>query len=107
MGRRLAGYVPIHDGDTTTWYGPDDIIPADVAEQIGDHAWIDDDGTVTEAAEPDTGSSVGDGPPPKSGKGSGTDAWADYAERQHVEVDADATRDEIITALQDAGKPTE
>lgn len=45
MGRRLKGTVPIHNEDgSTSWYGPDDKVPADVAKEIGDHAWTDDDG---------------------------------------------------------------
>lgn len=48
-----------------------------------------------------------DGPPPKSGRGSGVGAWSDYAAEQGVTVDDDATRDDIIEALEAAGKRTE
>lgn len=47
------------------------------------------------------------GPPPKSGSGSGRDAWAAYAEQQGVTVPEGATRDDIVAALDTAGKPTE
>jgi hypothetical protein len=48
-----------------------------------------------------------DGPPPKSGKGSGVQAWAEYAATNRVEVAEDATRDDVIAALDAAGIPTE
>jgi hypothetical protein len=45
-------------------------------------------------------------PPPRNGKGSGTDAWHAYAGHAGVEVPADATRDEVIAALDAADVPT-
>lgn len=45
--------------------------------------------------------------PPKGGAGSGKEAWAAYAASNDVEVDADATRDDIVAALDKAGVPTE
>jgi hypothetical protein len=39
-GRRLIGYVPIHEDDgDVTWYGPDDDLSQDVAARIGEHAF--------------------------------------------------------------------
>lgn len=49
----------------------------------------------------------GVGAPPKSGKGSGDEAWRSYAASNGVEVDDDAKRDQIIAALDEAGVPTE
>lgn len=46
-------------------------------------------------------------PPPKAGKGSGEDAWRTYADAVGVEVPADASRDDVIAAIETAGKPTE
>jgi hypothetical protein len=43
----------------------------------------------------------GDDAPPRSGAGSGRDAWATYAESQGVEVTDDMTRDEIIEAVEE------
>lgn len=37
-----------------------------------------------------------DGAPPRAGKGSGRDAWADHAASLGIEVTDEATRDEII-----------
>lgn len=39
--------------------------------------------------------------PPRTGRGSGRDAWAAYAAAQGLEVDAEASRDDIIAALSD------
>lgn len=44
--------------------------------------------------------------PPKSGKGSGKEAWVAYAEQHRIDVDPDATREEVIEAVESA-TPTE
>lgn len=62
----------------------------DIAAVLGDHLF---------------GEPVGDEPPPRSGQGSGVKAWAAYASAQGVQVPEDASRDEIVDALRDAGKP--
>lgn len=36
--------------------------------------------------------------PPRSGRGSGVDAWREFATAVGLELDGDATRDEIIAA---------
>ncbi|WP_053065479.1 hypothetical protein [Micromonospora sp. RV43] len=58
----------------------------------------------------DAGDSAADGDKPaqipaprRSGRGSGVDAWAAFAATQGVEVEADASRDEIIAACEQAG----
>lgn len=48
-----------------------------------------------------------DGPPPKGGPGSGAPAWREYAASKQVEVPADASREDVIAALDEAGVPTE
>jgi len=48
-----------------------------------------------------------DAPPPKGGSGSGAPAWREYAARHGVDVPADATREAIIAALEDANVRTE
>lgn len=45
--------------------------------------------------------------PPRSGKGSGVDAWSDYAYTNNVDVPDDAGRDDIITACEAAGVPVD
>lgn len=52
---------------------------------------------------------VGDGaaapsPPPTIGRGSGRDAWAEYALALGLEITDDAKRAEIIAAVEAAGK---
>src|SRR4051812_20900309 len=44
--------------------------------------------------------------PPKGGAGSGREAWAEYAAASAVPVADDATREDIIAALDAAGVPT-
>jgi hypothetical protein len=41
--------------------------------------------------------------PPRAGKGSGRDAWAAYAAERGVQVDDDASRDDIIDQLTERG----
>lgn len=95
--RRLIAYVHV-DGVA---YGPDDRIPAAALRQIGDHAFAD--------AEVDDGDQDGGGTgggdteaPPRSGRGSGVEAWRVFAEQHDVEVAADASREDIIAACEAA-----
>lgn len=55
----------------------------------------------TPASEPEPEPEPADQAPPKSGAGSGRDAWVAYAESQGVEVTDDMTRDEIIEAVEE------
>ncbi|MFI1467642.1 hypothetical protein [Streptomyces wuyuanensis] len=94
MSRRLIAYVHV-DGKA---YGPGDQVPAAVAKRIGEHAWTDS-GSSAEAPTP-----TGEGEaPPRSGRGSGVEAWRAFAEQHDVEVAADATREDIIAACEAAG----
>lgn len=45
--------------------------------------------------------------PPRSGPGSGADRWRAYATAQGVEVPGNASREDVIKALDEAQKPTE
>jgi hypothetical protein len=62
------------------------------------------------AKEPTPGSEapsvVAGSPPPRGGAGSGAPAWREYAASKDVEVAADASREDCITALDAAGVPT-
>ncbi|MFD5663449.1 hypothetical protein ACFWIK_00870 [Streptomyces anthocyanicus] len=91
MTRRLNTFVHV-DGVA---YGPDSKVPASVAKRIGDHAWQDDDAPETPAAPVEA--------PPRSGRGSGIDAWRAFAEQNGVGVDSDMSREDIIAAAEDAG----
>ena len=70
-----------------------------------------EDGELTEAEkESDEGLTALDDsgdvqPPPQGGPGSGKEAWAQYAAARNVAVPEDATRDDIIGAVQKAGHP--
>ena len=55
----------------------------------------------------ETTSTPTDGPPPKGGAGSGAPAWREYAASKGVEVADDASREDVIAALDVAGVPTE
>ncbi|MCT9142941.1 hypothetical protein [Streptomyces violarus] len=108
MARRLRTFVHV-DG---TAYGPDDDVPAKVAEQIGEHAWEDDsdqdgDGEpaevgFTDPTEPRSTAGAGEAPP-RSGRGSGIEAWRAYAEQNDLDVAPDASREDIIAAAEGAG----
>ncbi len=43
---------------------------------------------------------TGDDRPPKAGKGSGFPAWLDYATKRDIMLPVDATRDDIIAAVE-------
>lgn len=81
-------------------YGPDSDVPADVAAQITNpKAWAEQPVSEGEGRSVEV--------PPRAGKGSSREAWAEYAAAVKVDVDDDATRDDIIAAVEAAGVPTE
>lgn len=96
MARKLTStvYLTAEDGSVTS-YGPGDTVPADVAKRITNpDVWEGSDDAES------------DGPPPRAGAGSSKDKWVAYAEANGVTVDEDATRDDIIAAVEAAGVPT-
>ncbi|MFJ7069197.1 hypothetical protein [Streptomyces sp. NPDC101115] len=93
MGGRLRAYVHI-DGQA---YGPGDELPAAVARRIGKHAFVDDD----EAGA--GGDTDGVEAPPRSGRGSGIEAWRAFAEQNGVDTDDEMSRDDVIAAAERAG----
>ncbi|MGC4946177.1 hypothetical protein ACLQ2N_08220 [Streptomyces sp. DT224] len=103
MGRRLKTFVHI-DGVA---YGPDDRVPSAVAARIGDHAWEDDEWRGEEGPEgvgfkdPTTQQPPVEAPP-RSGRGSGVEAWREFAAQHELDVDADASREDIIAAAETA-----
>ncbi|MFB6875672.1 hypothetical protein [Streptomyces sp. NPDC056323] len=104
MSRRLIAYVHV-DGVA---YGPGDEIPAAALRQIGDHAWQDsvqgEHGPETVAFDDQGGAGSGGDveAPPRSGRGSGVEAWRQFAEQHDVEVAPDASREDIIAACEAA-----
>lgn len=102
MGRALRTYVHVHDEDGQTHvFGPDDEVPAWAAKRITNPAaWEDDAGEDTggqQAGGEQTGA------PPRSGKGSGKEAWAAYAAQHDVKLENDATREDYIAELERRG----
>ncbi|WP_125262320.1 hypothetical protein [Streptomyces alboflavus] len=97
MSRRLIAHVYV-DGIA---YGPDDEVPAAVARRIGAHAWTSGEDAGGPPGVP--GTDGGAEPPPRSGRGSGIEAWRAFAEQHKVEVATDASREDIIAAAESAG----
>lgn len=57
---------------------------------------------VVPLPEPDPVNEPVSSEPPRAGRGSGLDAWVEYAESLDLEVPADATRDDIIALVDEA-----
>jgi hypothetical protein len=98
MSKR-TGYVTV----AGTIFGPDDKIPAELAKRIDNPKVTGSDSPEPEPTPEPERSEI----PPKGGAGSGVEAWKAYATSKDVTVADDATRDEIIAALDDVGIPTE
>lgn len=65
-------------------------VPDWAKDQVGDHLL---EGGAEETADPDA-------LPPTSGKGSGVQAWQEYADHKGIAYPEGATRDEIIAAVE-------
>ncbi|RPK74461.1 hypothetical protein [Streptomyces sp. ADI95-17] len=92
MSRRLIAYVHV----AGVAYGPGDDVPPEAARRIGAHAWAGEDQDDGDQAPRLSNA------PPRSGRGSGVEAWRQYAEQHNVEVAADASREDIIAACEAA-----
>jgi hypothetical protein len=95
---RLASYVHVQDDQGANHvFGPDDEVPGWAEKAITNpKAW----------ADAPAGPAMGDGEPPRAGRGSGRDAWAAYAANHGVDVPEDMTRDDIIAELERRGVVT-
>lgn len=92
-------------GESHLILGPDDEVPEWALPHLGDHVWAEDDESDDDG---DDGSGRGDGEePPRAGKGSSQKAWAAFAREKGRDDLADASRDEIVSALIAAGLITE
>jgi hypothetical protein len=93
--------VYVHSGSTSQAFGPGVEIPAEIAAQITNpNVWVG--GRPVVAAN-----DVSFSPPPKRGPGSGVSAWTKFAALNQFTVEPDASRDEIIAALESEGIATE
>lgn len=119
-GRRLAGVVHVTGPDGQAYVlTPDGELPSWAEERITNPAaWVGAD-TASPAAPADPSSSspsststaaAQDGPqgppPPRTGRGSGQQAWATYAAACGVTVPDGTSREDIIAVLDAAGVPT-
>jgi len=119
MGRRLRTRVHLVDGQGKSFvFGPGSSVPEWAAAKITNpKAWADD-GAEPDAGRspastttPDTGGQAPDTgrggktpvEPPRSGKGSGVEAWREYAGKLgwFESIPAEAGRDDIIAAVDD------
>jgi hypothetical protein len=94
---RAAVYVddPNEVGKSVLFVPGDEVPDWAAALITNPNCWVDGELPTTKAAaEP-----AADDAPPRAGKGSGRSEWAAYAESVGVTVDEDATRDEIIAAV--------
>jgi hypothetical protein len=109
---KLTGTVHVHRVEKneqgreyvaeTRAFGPDDKVPAEWAKLITNPA-------AWEGGEPPKSAEAGDGgpatpadpsaEPPRSGKGSGVEVWRAHAAHLGVEVPEDASRDDIVAAV--------
>lgn len=131
MGKKLASTVYVTDDKgRVTRHTKGTSWSSKLGKAItNDSAWVDDSTGVDEAddtstaeeppttgpGEPDTGDSEeptvttatgtdqGPVPPPRSGKGSGRDEWAEFAAASEVNVPDGASRDDIIAFLEERG----
>lgn len=109
--RKLRTTVHVHDEDGAVHvYGPGQSVPPEHAERIANpKAWDDWDdlSALPQRVALGIGQTVDDltiaTEPPRAGKGSGRDVWAEFAVVRGVEVDPGANRDDIIAACEAAG----
>lgn len=98
MGKYLTANVVLTNPETglSAFLAEGADLPEWAVGVVGDHV-LADDGEGGDAAEV--------APPPVSGPGSGVAAWRTYAAAVDVDVDKDASRDDVIEALKAADKP--
>lgn len=102
---RLNTTIHVYEGADVIVYRPgDEVRPEHRGQITAPGVWMDEPG---DEREPELRV------PAKSGPGSGKKAWAEYAvsaasdRDMNIDIPGDASRDEIIAALAEAGIPTE
>ncbi|WP_329151223.1 hypothetical protein OIU91_28385 [Streptomyces sp. NBC_01456] len=103
--QQLVATVHVRDlQGRTVVLEPGDDVPAWAVRQITNpKAWVEVVDTVDVAQAPTPPGAGGVEAPPRSGKGSGVEAWRSFADRKGVDVDQDATREDVIAACEAAG----
>ncbi|MEV3855056.1 hypothetical protein AB0J38_12105 [Streptomyces sp. NPDC050095] len=104
--QRLVAHVHVRDEDgRTVAFGPGDEVPAWAVRQITNpRAWgTGEPGSTSRliVSAPMVADDVA--APPRSGRGSGVEAWRAFAERLGVDVGRDASREDVIEACEAAG----
>ncbi|MFF0823053.1 hypothetical protein ACFYUR_22050 [Micromonospora haikouensis] len=104
-----AGLVGDHllDGPASSTQARGESLEQKRARLLAQLAELDGSAPDGTGGDPASGGEDGDAPPPKGGAGSGAPAWREYAARRGVEVSADASREDVIAALDEAGVRTE
>ena len=101
MSRRVAAYVHV----AGQVFAPGDEVPDGYAEKITNPAaWGDEDTDETPAKAADSAPAPDpDKVPPRAGRGSSKEAWAQFAMAKGYAVADGATRDDIIADLESNG----
>lgn len=103
----LVTHVSLRDdvGNVVS-FGPGDDVPEWAQRRITNpRVWEGGEAPFPAGGEDDD--DAGDGPPPKSGKGSGVRAWRKYAADNGVDVEGLSEPETIWAALEARGVPTE
>ncbi|WP_116206232.1 hypothetical protein [Amycolatopsis circi] len=111
MGNQLRTFVHVADehGEMHA-FGPDDKLPSWVRSAVTNpKAWAEPSDSPEETDPGTSGESGGEGDlvePPRSGKGSGVEAWREYAVALgwFEEIPEDASRDDIVQSIDDERK---
>ncbi|MFG2458152.1 hypothetical protein ACGFWE_13925 [Streptomyces sp. NPDC048523] len=105
--QQLVAHVHVRDlGGRSVAFGPGEDVPGWARKQIANpKAWGDVEPADSSQAEVTSPAGTGGDleAPPRAGKGSGVEAWRDFAARKGVDVDQDASREQIIAACEAAG----
>lgn len=98
----LTSTVHVHDEHGVAHaFGPGDTVPKWAADKITNpKAWS---GTAAAGHGKESTTVI----PPKGGPKATAEAWAEYAKAKGFEIEGDATRTEIIAALEAENIPTE
>lgn len=99
---RLSTHVHVHGPGGTVAFGPSDEVPEWARQRITNPAvWADAPprGAAPDPAQAPAADAGAPPRPPEHGKGATRKAWAAYAEAQGYEIDDDATKADIVEAI--------
>lgn len=98
-------WIPGAISNPHVWQGAaEPAVAEDLPRPEATEATMPDPGTI--ADPPPASTAPSPSPPPRRGPGSGAPEWRTYAADVGVPVPGDASRDDVITTLDAAGKPT-